>query len=174
VRETAAARGLADRVTALNADMADLPFAAGTFDIVWCEASIYNIGFRRGLELWRPLLATGGAVAVSELTWLRKDPPGEPRRFWEEEYPAITTQSENEATLRAAGYELLSSFALPESAWWDEYYSLIEKKLTDLRRRYAVDPEALEVLDAEQQEIDLYRSYSAYYGYVFYVGRRAD
>jgi len=45
----------------------------------------------------------------------------------------------------------------------------IEKKLQDLRQHYQNDAEALEVIDMEQSEIDLYRKYSKYYGYLFYI-----
>jgi len=38
-----------------------------------------------------------------------------------------------------------------------------------MRPKYVKDPDALEILDAEAQEMEMYRRYSEYYGYVFYV-----
>lgn len=63
----------------------------------------------------------------------------------------------------------MDHFTLPEFAWLENYYAAIEGKLPDLRRKYAGQAEALATLDMEQAEIDLYRSYSAWYGYEFYL-----
>jgi hypothetical protein len=48
----------------------------------------------------------------------------------------------------------------------------IEKKLVDLREKYKDNEKALMILEIEQREIDLFRKYSQYYSYVFYVGQR--
>ena len=40
-----------------------------------------------------------------------------------------------------------------------------------LREKYRANIEAMSVLEMEQKEIDLFRKYSNYYGYVFYVMR---
>ena len=136
--------GLADRVHPLAADMKSLPFEPDSFDLIWAEGSIYLIGFSRGLAEWRPLLAGRGHVAVTEVSWLKADIPA----------------------------ELLASFTLPDSAWWEPYYRPIEGKLGALEARHAGDAEALQVLAAERQEIELFRKYSDCYGYVFYVARR--
>jgi len=161
--------GLEERVQPVVADMRNLPFEPGCFDLIWAEGSIYLIGFSRGLSEWRALLNGRGQIAVSEISWLRDSAPAELRAFWEQAYPGIRTIAENQAAVREAGYELLASFALPDSAWWDSYYRPLEAKLDALEARYSADPETLEVLAAERQEIGLFRKYSAYYGYVFYV-----
>ena len=164
--------GLDGRVRLLEADMAALPFEPGSFDLIWSEGAIYNIGFRQGLELWRPLLKPGGWIAVTDLTLLRDNLPEEPATFWNEEYPAAQKVEDNLADLESAGFSAKGNFTLPESAWWD-YYRPIEDKLAILERQHAACREAMEVLAAERKEIDLYRRYSDYYGYQFYIGRRA-
>ena len=80
----------------------------------------------------------------------------------------MKTIDENLAIIRNAGYMVIEYFTLPESAWWD-YYFPIEKKIERMKTKYRDDPVALKVLEIEAQEIELYRKYSAYYGYVFYV-----
>lgn len=55
LRTAAAARGLADRVHAVKADMADLPYPDGSFDLLWSEGSAYNIGFASALARWKRL-----------------------------------------------------------------------------------------------------------------------
>ncbi len=71
--------GLSSRVKAAHGSMFELDFPESSLDILWAEASIYIIGFERGLREWRPLLRPGGYLVASEACWLRSDPPkGDP------------------------------------------------------------------------------------------------
>jgi len=168
--ERTAQRGLSDRVTLVNGDMFNLDFEEGAFDLIWAEGSIFIIGFENGLRKWKPLLKQDGYLAATEAAWLRPDPPEELQGFWREEYPAI---QDIEANLRViterAGYRHIAHFTLPKSAWWTDYYEPIERKLPILWEKYKDDDEALPVLEMHQREIDLYRKYSDYYGYVFFL-----
>jgi SAM-dependent methyltransferase len=146
-----------------------LDFEPASFDVLWSEGAIYIIGFERGLREWRPLLKTGGYLAVTELSWLIADPPAEAKTFWLENYPRIQTREENLDILQKAGYREVGHFALPESAWWQDYYTPLEKRIAMLAEKYRNNDEALAFLDNSQREIDLYRKYSEWYGYVFYV-----
>ncbi len=154
--------------------MFELPYGPATFDVIWSEGAIYIIGLEKGLREWRPVLKQGGYLAASHISWLESDVPEEPKRFWEEEYPAIRTISENLDTFERAGYTNIGHFALPESAWWDDYYLPIEERLIHLREKYQDSAAARATIDNMQREIDLYRRYSDYYGYVFYIARRKD
>lgn len=166
--------GLSNRITAIAGDMFDLHFEENQFDVIWAEGSIYIIGFERGLREWKPLLKQEGYIAVTELTWLRSDAPKDIRDFWHGHYPLMRDIEGNLELIRQAGYQPIGNFILPESAWWDSYYTLIEQKVATLREKYQGNDEAMKVLEAEQQEIELYRQYSAYYGYVFYVAQNSS
>ena len=172
IKEKSREKGLVQRVNAMQADMADLEFDPLTFDVIWSEGAVYNIGFKTGLELWKPLLKKPGYVAVTEITWLREDIPADLKDFWNAEYPPMQDISSNINDLQGAGYRLVDHFTLPESAWWN-YYRPIEKRVEQLKARYQDNSAALEVLDAELKEIDLYRRYSDYYGYEFFIGQNA-
>ena len=111
-----------------------------------------------------------GKVLFEDSRWEAAVSTG--KDFWEAEYPAIRDVEENTRTIADTGCELAGHFTLPESAWYEHYYQPLEKRLVDLRRRYQDDDEALELIEVEEAEIDLYRKYSDYYGYVFYVMRR--
>ena len=45
--------GVADRLEARVADMGRLDFADSSFDLIWCEGAIYNLGFEAGFHDWR-------------------------------------------------------------------------------------------------------------------------
>ena len=160
------------RVYPVAASMMALPFTDGAFDLVWSEGAMYIMGFGEGLRSWRRLLRPGGGLVATEVAWLRDDPPAEIREFWAAGYPAITTIEANVSTARAEGYEPLGHFVLPESAWLDDYYAPLEKRLTEFRAAHAGNVEAEALVAETEHEISLYRRFSAWYGYVFYVLRK--
>jgi len=167
-------KGLADRITTLQRSMDALPFEEGAFDLIWAEGSVYIMGFAEGLRDWRRFLRPEGAMAVTELCWLVDSPPEEARSFFREAYPAMRSVAENTGIATKTGYSVVAVFFLPESAWWDDYYTPMEERILDLQRRYASEPAILETLREEQKEIDLYRRHSNAYGYVFFIMSRND
>ena len=168
LRRRAEAAGVADRVTTVKASMFELQLGK-TFDVLWSEGAIYIMGFEAGLRAWRPLLKSVGYVAVSELSWIRPDPPAEIAAYWCEQYPGVASVEVDLQRLRAAGYREIGHFTLPESAWWDSYYGPMESKVAQLRRKYDGNADVQRVLDIELTETEMYRKYSDWYGYVFYV-----
>ncbi len=167
----AAREGLADRITTVNASMSALGFPDASFDLIWSEGAIYIMGFAEGLRAWKRLLNRNGAIAVTEIAWLVPKIPEEAARFWAQGYPAMTDVATNLRTLESVGYAPIDHFVLPESAWWDHYYTPLAQRIDALERQYRKDLEAMAFLDGERAEIALYRTYSASYGYVFYVAR---
>jgi ubiquinone/menaquinone biosynthesis C-methylase UbiE len=163
--------GVAGRVSLLRASMLALPLADGSVDAIWAEGSIYIVGFERGLREWRRLLKPGGYVAATHLSWLTPDVPDEPRAFWARNYPAIATVDENLAIARTCGFVVVDRFTLPESAWWDDYYGPMERRLSALQAQPQGDAEALAVIESSRAQISLYRRFASCYGYVFYVLR---
>ncbi len=173
LRQGAEAAGLGDRIEILAADMAALPVAAESFDLIWAEGSAYIMGFETALSAWMAFLAPGGCLAVSELVWLRPDPPAEVAGFFAETYPAMRDVETNLGRVRACGYEALGHFTLPDNAWWQHYYGPLEAKLPALREKYAGDAEALGVVAITEREIDMRRRFGESYGYEFFVGRKS-
>jgi len=171
LQQEANARGVGERVHPVCMDMAALDFPNETFDLIWSEGAIYNIGFAKGLSAWKSMLTPGGRVAVTEACWSRPDPPPEIERWWREEYPAITDVETNLVLIREAGYEPLGHFALPPEAWTDEYYVPLQARIEQLRAKHGNEPEASGVLDMLQTEIDQSNEYGDWYGYVFFLMR---
>jgi SAM-dependent methyltransferase len=163
--------GIADRLEARVGDMRRLDFAPGSFDVIWCEGAIYNMGFEAALRDWRRLLVPGGHIAVTEVCWMKGDPPLDCAAFWAQEYPAIRDPSALLAIIARCGYETVGHFALPASSWWDDYYRPLQHNVTRFRERHPEEPDAQELADQFQREIDVWHAYSEFYGYEFFVMR---
>lgn len=166
-----AARGLTPRVRAQVGDMAQPPFAPGTFDLIWSEGALYQIGVANGLGRWRPLLRPRGCIVFTEAVWLRASPPAEVKAMWDAEYPQLADVSANLALIAHAGYRVLGHFTLPSEAWWDDFYTPMEAHIGELRTKYSTRPDALATLVLLQREVDLHRRYAEWYGYEFFIIR---
>ena len=169
LRKRARSEGLANKINILNGSMFELPFARGTFDLIWSEGAIFIIGFEKGLRAWKAFIRQGGYLVVSELSWIKPDAPDEVRTYLEGQYPAIKNIAQNTEIVRQADYDEVASFVMPESGWWDIFYNPLQRRINQLRRKYAHNLQASMVLDDGQLEIDMYKKYSPYYGYVFYL-----
>jgi serine/threonine-protein kinase HipA len=167
--QQARARGLDAYVETRCQDMGALELPPASVDLLWSEGAIYHLGFGPGLRRWRPLLAPGGLAAITECSWLTPHPPEEAARFWTAAYPSMGTVPANRATAEAEGYEVLDTFTLPASAWWDDYYTPLLQRAEKLRP--TADAALREVIAGTEEEIGLFRRHGDSYGYVFYLLR---
>ena len=163
---------LGHRVRAEVGDMAAPSVEPGTQDLVWAEGSIYNLGVTEALTAWQPLLRPGGGVAFTEVVWLA-EPPDELREWWTAEYPAISDAVGVVDRIRAAAFDLVDSFVLPASAWWDEYYTPMRSRIDALRQQHSDDATAAAVADAATREIAMFERFSDFYSYAFFITQPA-
>ncbi|RZW13191.1 MAG: class I SAM-dependent methyltransferase [Desulfobulbaceae bacterium] len=162
--------GVSDRLEAIVQDMKEMTFPASSFDVIWSEGAIYNLGFDVGLREFRELVKPGGYVAVSEAVWLKAYPPSEVIEFWRE-YPEIDTVAAKLKVIRRNGYEVLGHFVFPASAWTDQYYDPMERRIAEKAKDWRGIPEAEAVLSEARNEISIFRQYSDYFSYAFFVMR---
>ena len=174
LQERAQAGGVAERIEILAGDMNQLPFLPRSFDLIWAEGAAYIMGIENALTDWRRLLKPGGCIAVTELVWLQPDPPAAVAQFFGNEYPAMTYVQAILMTIRTCHYEPLGHFTLPDSAWWEDYYTPLEAKLPRLYEKYAGEGEALNVIETARQEIEIRRLFHHWYGYEFFVGQKVE
>ena len=171
--EIAAERqNLMKRIETLAASMDALPFEEQSFDAIWSEGAIYNIGFTNGIQAWRRLLKPDGILAVSELTWLTKDRPAELEQHWLREYPEVDTASAKMAILERNGFVPVGYFALSKRCWLDNYYRPMQARFTAFLERNDNSEAAAAIVAAEEHEIALYERHSAFVSYGYYVARR--
>ncbi len=168
----AQSNGVDEKITPLCASMEQLPFEDEEFDVIWSEGAIYNIGFEKGLTEWRRFLKPGGVLVVSEVTWLTDSRPAELQKHWDSEYPEINLASAKIRVLEKHGYSPIGYFVLPEHCWLDEYYRPMQARFGDFLNRNGNSEEAREIVDAEQQEIDLYERYKAHISYGMYIAKK--
>lgn len=161
LRARAAERGLADRITAVAADMSSAASLGADFDLIWAEGSAYTIGFENALRLWRPLLRPGGCLVVTELAWFTDTPDERARAFFANEYPDMRNEATRSDQARSARYELLGSFHLP-SADWHAFYAGLEAPLRDATSRHG----ELELYATTRREQAIYATCGDDYGYL--------
>lgn len=167
-------QGLVDQISTLKCSMETLPFEKDQFDIIWSEGAIYNIGFKRGIELLWGFLKPGGKLVLSEITWLTNKRPSEIEKHWHEEYPEVGMASEKMGILEANGYSPEGYFVLPERCWLDNYYDPIESRFEDFLSRHGNSESATEIVESERKEIALYKKYRQYFSYGFYIARKCQ
>lgn len=165
-------RGLTGRVRAIVADMAHPGLAAESFDLAWSEGALYSIGLPRALDVCRELLRPGGYLAFTDAVWRKADPPGAVKAGFDLDYPTMGSLEDDLAAIRAAGFDLVGRFTLPDDAWWNDFYTPMETRIAELRLTYARDAEALAILDRLAAEPELHRRYAGWYAYEFFVARR--
>ena len=169
LKKRAEAEGVGSRIKTRNMSMFSLDFDENSFDVIWAEASIYIIGFKKGLKQWKKLLKKSGFMVVSELAWMKESPPEEVKKYWRFEYPSMKSHKDNIAIIKKCGYLFINSFILSEADWWKNCYDPLEKKIGELQEIHQGDKENMRELNNIQKEIDLFRKYSDYYGYAFYI-----
>jgi SAM-dependent methyltransferase len=172
LQATVAERGLGERVQPMVGDMAQLGMPPNSFDLIWSEGALYNVGIENALWLCHGLLRPGGYLAFTDAVWRKDDPPPEVKATFDFDYPTMGRVPDVLATIGKSGFSLIGHFTLPEEAWWDDFYTPMERRIGELRGKYAGDAEALGVLDQLAQEPEMYRRYSDYYAYEFFLARR--
>lgn len=164
-------QNLQDRVKGIVGNMENLPFHKEELDLIWSEGSIYNIGFERGLNEWRKFLKIGGYIAVTENTWFSEERPDEIQEFWQKAYSEIDTISNKVAQMQNAGYLPIATYMLPETIWTD-YYKNQALNIDTFLKHHKGNKTAEEFASSQRYEAELYNKYKAYYGYMFYIGKR--
>lgn len=162
---------LQNRVKGEIGNMEKLPFRENELDLIWSEGAIYNIGFERGLNEWCKFLKKGGYLAVTEASWFTNERPKEIQEFWNV-YPEIDTISNKVAQMQNAGYIPEAVFILPENCWTEHFYAPQLKVQEIFLQKHSENKSAENLINYMELEVRMYEKYKAYYGYVFYIGRK--
>lgn len=164
--------GFQKKVKGIVGSMDNLPFQNESFDIIWSEGAIANIGFQKGLNYWKDFLKKSGYVAVTYESWFTDKRPAEIEKFWVDAVPEMSTIGHNISIMQEAGYKIISAFSLPESCWTNTYF-IPQKEIQKKYLEEHVGNKAAETfVEYMKHEAELYSKYKQYYGYVFYIGQK--
>ena len=161
-------------IRTVQGDMTSLDFPAESFDLIWSEGAAYIMGFANALNKWRTLLRSAGSMVISDMVWLKKNPPQEVLDFWANECPYMKFYEDNFPIIDASGWKLVGYFTLPDKSWWSDYYLPCEEKLIEMRKKYHGNTDAEGLFDSFQAEIEIHKKFSEFFGYGFYIILRTD
>ena len=167
-------KGLLDHIVPENSSMLDMDFEGNTFDIIWSEGALYFMGFQNGLRRCHQLLKTDGFLAVTEIVYLVDNPPAPLVQYFEREYPDIKAVQDKIVLIQNERFHLISNFTLPESSWLDSFYLPMEEELVRLNEKYQGNQTALGIFAEMKNEIELYKRFSRFFGYEFFIMQRAN
>jgi len=169
LRATVAECGLNERVRPVIGDMARSRQQPESFDLIWSEGALYNIGIESALRICYGLLGPGGYLAFTDAVWRKEIPPPEVKASFDLDYPTMGRVPDVLAAIGRTGFSLVDHFTLPDEAWWDDFYTPMERRIEELRRKYPDDAESRTALDEIASEPEMHRRHSDYYGYEFFV-----
>jgi len=172
LKATIAERGLSRRVRPVVGDMAHPEVPSESFDLIWSEGALYNIGIENALRVCRGLLRPGGYLAFTDAVWRRENPPPEVKASFGLDYPSMGKVPGILTAIERCGFSLIGHFTLPDKAWWDDFYTPMQQRIEELRGKHATDIEALALLDELAKEPEMHRAHSEYYAYEFFVTGR--
>ena len=164
-------RGLGERIRPLVGDIGKPKHAPESFDLIWSEGALYNIGIEEALRLYHPVVKPGGFFAFTEAVWRKENPPPEVKAAFED-YAGMGSARDVLTKIEASDFSLVDHFTLSYEDWWDDFYTPMERRIEELRGKHAGDAEALGVLDQLAHEPEMHRRYLDYYAYEFFAVRR--
>jgi serine/threonine-protein kinase HipA len=168
----AADAGVSDRVETLCASMLDTGWPEISLDLIWSEGAVFTVGFDAALTEFGRLLKSGGVAVISEATWFQapSQVPAEVRKIWRANYEGVRTVSGNLAAAEEQGWRFLHAERLADEVWEIEFNTPMEEVIADVKS--SNDEDLKVIADECEAEIDTFRRFNAFYGYVFYVLER--
>ena len=166
--------GLSDRLHVVNRSLFELNFKNESFDIIWTEASIHNMGFATGLKTMRRFIKPQNYLIVHDITLHDPDVPQEIVDLKKIFFTKIKTTAEYIKDIPLSGYDIIDHFLLPEDFWWIDYYVPLQKRILKLREQYTDSRQVQKILDNEQSEVDLFRKYIKWYGSVYFIMQKSE
>ena len=112
-------------------------------------------------------MATNGIAVISEMNYFTSEITESVRAYWQNAYPAITTELENSKHANSSGFKILWIHRLPSKAWWDNYYEPLREKMNSFK--HSKDTIMQSVIKDTEKEMRLFERHGDQYGYSFYI-----
>jgi len=85
-------------------------------------------------------------LVFSDAVWCKANLPDSVKAIFESNYLAMGTVANLVTLIERSPFELMDHSPLPPKAWWDDFYTLMQRFIEESRGKYANDPEVLEIL----------------------------
>lgn len=137
---------LTKRAKTLVCSLKEMPFEDESFDIIWSEGSISQIGFENGLKKWKTYIKRGGFLVVHDELgdYLKK-------------LSAVEYRS----------YKAFGFFIITADIWWNEYYKHLDNLLKDVEVE-----EASEDIKNLKKEIGSFKKKPESFESAFFIMRK--
>jgi ubiquinone/menaquinone biosynthesis C-methylase UbiE len=142
---------LGNRVKALNLSLSEMKFPDETFDVIWSEGVVGNIGFETSLKDWRRLLKQDGYLVI---------------------HYQVSRVADVLSRIPQLGYSLVDTLLLPVDAWWAEFYEPIEEKMDTLLHKYRNNTDALKLLNQCKTEMNMVKKNPSNFSCAFYIMKK--
>ncbi len=86
--------------------------------------------------------------------------------YFDNVYPDIRTADEVVEMAVVSGYKVIDRFNLPDSAWWDNFYTPMLECMKELKSKNTGVAEAEALYTERETEVEMFRQHSKRYGYV--------
>lgn len=173
LRERAQETGQSERIEAREADFSSLDLAPESFDLIWSEGALYNLGLEAALPLCRELLKRGANLAFTDAVWRSEEAPEDVRAAFAD-YPSMGSVPEVLALAHKLDWQLMGHFSLPPEAWWQDFYGPMEQRLSELSERHANNTVAISVFEEIAKEPKMRHRSGDHYGYEFFVLKKPE
>jgi len=153
--ERAERRGLQDKVEFINGDGAKYQAEPNSFDLTMCFGASWVWGGHLGtIEALKKIVKPGGLIVLGEPYKLKDPEPGYVEA--EPEFAkSMVTHAENVEIAQNAGLTLLYTIVSDHNDW-DRYEGLRLRAAELYAEENPSDPDAIEILERQRSEHDLY------------------
>lgn len=173
VVDAAKAAGVASLVQPRKGSIANLPDAVQSYDLIWSECGVRQIGLEKALGLWEPLMRNRGIMVIGDCSWILPDPPEEAADFWRSVYPGMTDIATVHAIAKRAGLRIYDSYTLPRSVWRNEYFEPLARRIARRRGEGPLSAAEEDTIRAAEAEIAMFERWGDRFQYAYYLMRRA-
>lgn len=108
-------------------------------------------------------------MVFSDAVWCKANLPDSVKAIFESNYLAMGTVANLVTLIERSPFELMDHSPLPPKAWWDDFYTLMQRFIEESRGKYANDPEVLEILTQLALKPAACRKNSDYCNYEFFT-----
>jgi ubiquinone/menaquinone biosynthesis C-methylase UbiE len=144
--------GLLRRIKTINCSLYKTKFPDKYFDILWDEGVIHILDLKKSLKECSRLLKPSGFLVMGEMIkWIKN-------KF---------------DILSKFGFKLINQVLLPDKCWWTEYYEPLEKRIKELRKKYARS-ENFEKLKQHEREIEMVKKNPMEFNCAFYIMQKLN